>query len=238
MAVLTPTWMENQGMVMDIYHAPSDTSVAFKLFLTAFEDTFIQNWNDEVSIGRNDPHLGFKNTARTITVSLDVPTESIEDSYDQFLKLSKLIQMQYPTYGNASNKGIGFYVIKGSPIFRIKLLNWIMDATAQFNPKSSAKESGLYCTMGGVSFSPNLTEGVYHNEANEVPGLPGAIYPKLFTLSFSLKILHKHPLGYFNSEPRAGGFPYGERDEKRSISNNSTNSTISSAQANKILSGG
>jgi len=234
-AALTPEWMENQGMVLDMYHAPSDESVSFQLYLTEFSDNYVQNWESETSIGRNDPHVNFTATTRTLKVGLKIPTDSFEDSHKVFINLSKLAKMQYPSYGNATTNNAGYYVIKGSPIFRIKLLNWITDATVQFSPKSTAKESGLYAIMGGFSFNPDLEEGIYHNELGG-EGTLGGIYPKTYILSFELTALHKHPLGYLDGTPRASNFPYGENGyPRKQVKSTTSNEQIKSAQIRKVL---
>ena len=99
---------EKNGAVIQFYHLPTikkaiDNNVftnqaTFKAFITSFSDNFKTNWSPKETMGRMDPIQTFKNTQRTITLSFDVPSNSEDEAYSNFVELQKLIMMQYPVY--------------------------------------------------------------------------------------------------------------------------------------------
>lgn len=206
--------------VLEVYHIPSKQVVKFPAFIEDFSDTYTQNWNSENTFGRNDPHMTFQGTGRVIKVSFKVPAESIGESIENQRKMSLLAQMQYPSYKSAGNNALS---IQGSPIFKVKFANWITDGSKLFSSNASAEAAGLVCVMAGISFSPNMDVGVMFNtiedNAGDVvfgQGAFGDIYPKEFTLTMELTVLHSHKLGWvqgkkglkFRSDKQES-FPYG-----------------------------
>lgn len=212
---------------LEIYHIPSKLSVKFPAFIDAFEDSFDPNWKEGQVVGRNDPHATFSNTTRTISISVKVPAGSIGESIENHRKLSLLAQMQYPVYASGQTNAL---TIQGSPIFKVKFLNWITDGSKPYAHRASAEVAGVVCIMpSGIKFSPNIEAGFLFNKKN--PGFDftvpeedfilgqapmGDMYAKEFTLSFQLRVLHSHKLGWtqgknglkFRSDSNES-FPYG-----------------------------
>lgn len=160
--------MENSGMVIEIWHAPTGHFVTFRAYLTEFSDSYDQNWNEEAVFGRMDEHQVFQNTKRTISIGWKVLSEDIFEAKKNMDRISLLAQMQYPVYNNTNptsqRQSINTATsIQGSPIFRLKFLNWVQDASAA-SPKGPAHSSGLVGTMRNFSFSPVLETGYFHNE--------------------------------------------------------------------------
>jgi hypothetical protein len=213
---------------LEIYHIPSKLSVKFPAFIETFEDSYAQEWKAGQVVGRNDPHMTFSNTARTITISVKVPAESVGESIENHRKMSLLAQMQYPVYKGGQNNAL---TIQGSPIFKVKFLNWITDGAKPYAHRASAEMAGLVCTMSGIKFGPNIDAGFLFNTPRgdefDFTALPeedfvlgqvpmGEMYAKEFTLSFELKILHSHKLGWVQGKGRLKfrsdeneSFPYG-----------------------------
>ena len=123
---LSPLYMEQNGMVIEIYHAPSRQTVTFRAWLTAFDDGYSQSWNKEKVFGRMDPHQVYENTERVIGLAWKVLAEDIETSKINMQKVSLLAQMQYPVYDMPRKSSFNTSTsIQGSPVFRLKFLNWI-----------------------------------------------------------------------------------------------------------------
>lgn len=166
--MLSPEYMENKGMVIDIWHAPTGHFVKFRAYLTEFSDSYDQNWDEEAVFGRMDEHQVFRNTKRTINLGWKIVSEDIFEAKTNMDRISLLAQMQYPVYNNtnpnSNQRSINTATsIQGSPIFRLKFLNWVQDATAAA-PQGDAHNSGLVGTMRNFSFSPVLETGYFHNE--------------------------------------------------------------------------
>ena len=87
--------LANSGFTVTFQSAINGTSVAFKAFITAFNETYNCNWNSEEVYGRTDPIHMFKNTTRDITVSLMVPAATQGEAYENILKVQQLIQKLY-----------------------------------------------------------------------------------------------------------------------------------------------
>ena len=210
---------------LDIYHIPSKLSVKFPAFIETFNDGYAQTWNEGEVFGRNDPHSTFSNTKRVISVSVKVPADSIAESIENHRKMSLLAQMQYPVYKSGQNNAL---TIQGSPIFKVKFLNWITDGSKLYAHKASAEAAGLVCRMNGVNFAPNIEAGyLFNSRPDEFDftssedfnlGIPsmGEMYAKEYVLSFELTIFHMHKLGWvqgknglkFRSDDNES-FPYG-----------------------------
>jgi len=247
---MTPQLMENLGAMIEILHVPSKQAVSFKAFLTSFKDSYKQEWNKERVIGRNDPHQIYSGTERVITLAWDSPHESIEQAWDTMYKCSLLGQMQYPVYSRekSSNRLGNAITIKGSPIFRIKFMNFIQNANGT-GTKSSVSASGLYGRLDGFDFEPVIENGFFHMEP-DYPGISelgvladGQLLPYLVKFSLTFSVLHDHFLGYNESGKfRKNGFPYGIKQESNpnlysTNTGDKDTEQIRAAMGNSILKG-
>lgn len=224
------------GQKLEIYHAPSRKSVQFKAFIKTFEDDYGASWEKDAVFGRNDPHRIFKHVERVINLEWAVPAYSESEAIENMKKMSSLINMQYPVYdgdaGTNSRNIASATTISASPIFRVKFMNLIQDASSSnfSTSKARAKDNGLLGVMvDGISFSPNFEHGTFMNNVQ------GKIYPKVFDLSFTYGVLHTHRLGWFGDKIRQEGFPYGEDLSAGSTSRDSikaAESETSSGDAN------
>lgn len=200
---------------IEFYHIPSGKSVQFKAFLTQFSDQYASEWNDEDAFGRMDPISTFKRTKRVITLGWDVVSHGIEESVLNLERCSLLLSMLYPDFESIDN---GASKIKTAPLFKLRFMNLIQNAST---PGSNAKEGGLLGKVSGFSYEPDLDQGFFDSMdvIQEAPLVKWAlpdnntgelIFPQTIKLQCEFTVLHQHPLGWKDREPRTGfnQFPY------------------------------
>jgi hypothetical protein len=172
----------NLGQFIEIYHIPSNTSVAFKGAITNFQDNYSQQWNPTEVFGRMDPIANYVRTRRTVQVGVDIMAASFQEAYVNMSRMSLLEQMQYPVMeGNVNN---GSSHMQGGPLIKVKFMNWISNS----NGEGTAKSKGLMGWMDGIQFSPKLDLGVFQDGPN--------VYPKGFEISFTLNVIHEETIGW------------------------------------------
>ena len=86
------------GYKIAIQHVSTTEIIEFKAFITAFNDTFSQNWNSEEVYGRADPIYNFRNTTRKISLGFKMVAASESEAYENLTKAQKLAQFLYPNY--------------------------------------------------------------------------------------------------------------------------------------------
>tara|TARA_Y100000310_G_scaffold99492_1_gene97375 strand:- start:167 stop:979 length:813 start_codon:yes stop_codon:yes gene_type:complete len=184
---------ENSAVNIQFEHIATGHKVEFFAWITDFSDAYTSNWNSQELYGRMDPMMTFKNTTRKITLAWDVVAASMREAKDNMAKISRFIQMQYPTYavGKGSKGGGGAAMIGSPPLIRAKFLNWVGNAL---------NGRGLVCALAGVTFKPNLDHGTFSEGSK--------LYPQSFALSIDMTILHEHNLGY-SAVPGAAHNPKG-----------------------------
>lgn len=169
---------------LDFTYVPTGEIVSFPAFIQDFSDAFMSQWATSTPYGRMDPISTFTATRRAISVSWNVPAESIEDAKENLTKLNQLLNFLYPTYDLVEGAG-DISVINVGPYFRVKFGNWIQDAA---NPSR-----GLLGTLNGFTFDPELALGMFID-------VDGKYYPKSYRLNFEFKVLHEHSLGFSFTE--------------------------------------
>ena len=186
----------NHFQFLEFFHLPSSYFVAFKAYLESFSDDYRSDWARKEVYGRMDPIATFKKTTRTISVGFKVVASSVQEAEQNMRRISLLLQMLYPSYESpalqgsttsADKKESVVSTIKGSPLFKVKFLNWITNSYGGLNVVS-AEDGGLLGYIDGFSFTPQLDGGVFQ------VGLD--LYPKYVDLNFSLNVIHEHPLGW------------------------------------------
>jgi hypothetical protein len=158
----------------------SGIDVKFKAILTNFSDKLTNNFNPEQVYGRMDPIMTFQNTQRKITMSLQIPAETLGEATDNFRSLSRLMASQYPGYSERGNAA----TISTAPLHKIKFANWVTSGGTIGN----VSDTGLVVAIEGVSFSPNLDAGVIENGPK--------LLPKQYDLELSMTVLHTEQLGW------------------------------------------
>jgi hypothetical protein len=171
----------------------SGRTIKFLAFLTDMSQTFTSTWNSENLFGRNDPVGIFQGTVRVVNLSFDVVAGEVQEAALNAQKIEALISFLYPSYKLESAKLVdetgmaienppkGASYMYGSPLVRVKFANLIDN-----NLGGGGK--GLLGWIGGLSVNPVLDHGTFVNG--------GAHYPKAFTLSFDLNVLHDQTPGW------------------------------------------
>jgi len=207
----------NHFQFLEFFHLPSAYFVAFKAYIESFDDAYKSDWTTKPVYGRMDPIATFQKTTRSINCGFKVVASSIQEAEQNMRRISLLLQMLYPSF-DASVFGskikakdeIAVRTIKGSPLFKVKFLNWI--ARGSGADAGSAEDSGLLGYINGFTFKPNLEAGTFQ------VGLH--LYPKYVDLNFTLNVIHEDPLGWdlgnydaaggdFRSSPASPELPYG-----------------------------
>ena len=209
--------MGNRRFVVVFTHVPSGEVIKFKAFITAFNDTYAQDWGGEQVYGRADPLYNFKQTTRKISIGFKMPAASEGEAYENLTKAQRLSQFMYPNYTPLD--GSGARTISQGPLLRMKVMN-LLQTTANTKRVAQQAEKVLYESYGegdlgmlgfcsDVTFNFNLEgeHGVFQ-KAN------GTILPKLIEVSIgSFSPIHEHHLGWGNDRKFSTGdgelFPYG-----------------------------
>lgn len=223
-------------LYISFLHVPSNSSVFFKAFITAYNETYTSNWQSEEVFGRADPIHNFKQTTRDIQLSFVVPAASESEAYENLAKVQNLIQYLYPTYARVQEA----QTITQGPLVRLKIMNLLenksnavttapqtsfKDLKEKSKYYSEYKSRGAYPDHGQLGFISNLT--VNHNLENkesgvfEKVGAQNTILPKSIEIVISFTPIHEHPLGWeagaenpkfspkTTKSPSGEGFPYG-----------------------------
>ena len=195
------------GFKFSIVHVPSGESVQFKAFITAFNDTYVQDWNSEQVFGRADPLYNFKQTTRRISFGFKMPAASENEAYANLAKAQKLAQFMYPNYTDVD----GAKVLSQGPLLRLKIMNLAQSTTKAavakgtkptvlYNSYDSGGE-GILGFFSDVTFNFNLENsdhGVFQYLDGEGKSKKdGTILPKLIEVSIgAFNPIHEGPLGW------------------------------------------
>tara|TARA_B100001123_G_scaffold401230_1_gene487729 strand:- start:12 stop:821 length:810 start_codon:yes stop_codon:yes gene_type:complete len=182
--------------------------VAYKAFLTQYEDKYESQWTQEDVYGRMDPIQTFQGTKRVLSLAWDVVAASLGEAVDNLRKTEQLFKMLYPAY-NAPVKG-GATTIAASPLVKLKFGNLITSAVGG-DAGGSAKTTGLLGTISGFSYAPDIEVGFFDVDAK------GTLYPQTIKLSCNFTVLHTHELGWREGQDRNApwdNYPYVETPPK------------------------
>ena len=211
----------NQQFSIEIKHVPTNKSIQFKAFITAFNDTYSQDWSSEPVFGRADPLYNFKQTTRRISLGFKMPAASESEAYHNLAKAQMLAQFMYPNYTDVN----GANVLSQGPLLRLKIMNLLQKAESKKTGDAIVLYDGY--DVGGegvlgwfsdVTFNYNLegSEGVFHKQNNNNISQAGTILPKIIEVSIGgFNPIHEHLVGwqvtkdgniYFGENK---SFPYG-----------------------------
>ena len=221
--------LANRRFVITITHVPSGKNINFKAFITAFNDSYSQDWNSEPVYGRIDPLYNFKQTTRKISIGFKMPAASESEAYENLTKAQSLSQFLYPSYTDAG----GAKIISQGPLLRLKVMNLL-----QVPKGAGANDDGrsLYTSYGpgdqgvlgfcnDVTFNFNLENpdtGVFQKPgpiaADGTGGeIDGTILPKLIEVNIGgFSPIHEQGLGWekdifgkLYGDSDGSNFPYG-----------------------------
>ena len=151
--------LANNGFTVSIQSVINGSTVAFKAFISAYNESYNSNWNSEDVYGRTDPIYMFKNTTRSITMGLLVPAATEGEAFENMIKVQKLVQKLYPAYSDVQ----GAQTIAQSPLVRMKAINLTQKYTA------GADE------MQGLASSSGQGNSIFNMKPNTGDGLLGFI---------------------------------------------------------------
>ncbi|MHA2053269.1 MAG: hypothetical protein ACW99F_06660 [Candidatus Hodarchaeales archaeon] len=206
--------LANKDFIITIKHVPSGKMIKFKAFITAFNDTFAQDWNSEPVYGRADPLYNFKQTTRRISIGFKMPAASEGEAYENLTKAQQLSQFMYPNYTDVN----GAKTLSQGPLLRLQVMN-LLQSTKNKERNSIVSPSNLYTSYGAgdegmlgfcsdVTFNFNL-ENSDHGVFQKADG---TILPKLIEVSIGgFSPIHEHHLGWDQNDIFSDGlqFPYG-----------------------------
>ena len=176
---------------LQFYHVPSGRAVAFKAFITQWEDAYNSEWHTENVYGRMDPIATFKRTGRIIQAGFTIPAGSVQEAATNLARISELVRYLYPQYDGGT--------IKGAPFLKFQFMNWAQNSGK--GPSLDPKNSGLLGFVNGFQFAPNLEAGVHQS------GLE--IFPKEMKVSFSYTVIHEGTPGFRGDNFAMKDYPYG-----------------------------
>ena len=152
--------------------------------LTGFSDTVTPNWSEEAVYGRMDPIATYQGTTRAMSLSFELGPFSESDDRKRLAlgKISRLMQMQYPTYSDTTSATS----ISRPPLLQISFHNYIREE--------------LVCYVTDVSYAP--VDGM---SATTVPKfVNNEILPQRISVSLNIKILHTVAPGWDESGTFSG----------------------------------
>jgi len=153
---------------------PNRSILRFPAFVTAFSDNYTSNWKSEQAYGFQDQTGIFQGTSRKLTVSFQIIPNSMYEAAVYQRDLNLLIENLYPVFGIN-------WTPKSSPLFGIKLSNLIQEAN-----------SFLFGWLDGFELRPEFADGIFD-------GGPHLLFPKHWSATFSLNVIHRKRPGYRQS---------------------------------------
>lgn len=220
---------------IEIQHVPSGRIVAFKAFVTQFDDQYQTEFSQEQVFGRMDSIQTYRGTTRQINLSWDVPSSSEMEAEIHLERCSTLMTMLYPVYTNTADKNSQGKILTAPPVFKIKFANLITN-TASRTAAGGVEENGLFGTISGFSYTPDMESGFF-TRSN------GDLLPQTISLSCTFTVVHTHDLGWENKgeiKKANENFPYGSSEQSGPTKNSpaqaaSAGSSTSKQQASKEL---
>lgn len=196
---------------VSVIHIDSGVGASFPAFVTDYSETFQSDWNEDNYFGRNDKIGRFAGTSRTINLSLDLPSYSAEEARLNMHQIEHLTTTMYPSYEEPAP---GVNVMKSYPLVKVKFANLIRNSNVANS--NIPIDSGLTGWIPSLSINPDLEAG-FHGKPAIVTGVKGEepkggiLYPKVWKISFSLRVVHEHKMGWKDSRwiSKSRKFPYG-----------------------------
>ena len=220
-----------QHYTISFEHVGTQKTVHFKAFVKDYSENFNCNWTATPVYGRTDPIQNYSGTSRRINLTFDVPASSVGEAYENMGRISKLVQMLYPTYTN-STMGDGL-IIGQSPLVRIKMMNMITKERAGVvDPSMSKREAkkqqdiasgeispaealanyktapspslGVIAAIGSINYRSDLSKIQIFEKG------PNTVLPQSLTVTLSFDVIHEETLGWDAStgESLSKSFPH------------------------------
>ena len=205
--------MEQHGYLIEVLHIGSGKVCSFPSWITEYSDNYTSEWKSERIFGRNDAIGSFIGVSRKLSLALEVPSFSVEESRENLHQLEHLFANLYPSYRVSDE----VQVMKAYPLVKVRFANLIK--SARFTPNDNNVRLGLTGWIDNVNYSPVLEAGFHHPHAGAlaanssgadlanfsdaaaednafVNNQSHTFYPKTLKFSFSLSVVHEHELGW------------------------------------------
>lgn len=211
-----PTVDFGRGMYnwqVSIIHIDSGVGASFPAFITDYSETYTSDWNEDSYFGRNDKIGRFGGTSRSISLSMDLPSWSMKEARLNLHQIEHLVATMYPSYKTVDNS---VNVMNAYPLVKIKFANLIRNSDVPNSP--IPLKSGLTGWIPNLNINPDLEAGFHSKSAKsekdgtqEADPKGGILYPKVWKLSFTFKVVHEHSMGWKDSRwiTDSKRFPYG-----------------------------
>ena len=224
---LTDAYANYGKFVISFQHIATGKTVFFKAFITDYSEAFTAQWTATPVYGRTDPIQNYGGTTRNVTLAFDVPAASVGEAYENMARISKLVQMLYPTY--IENEEATGKIIGQAPLVRVKMMNLLtnerdIEPTEEFqgwgndsktdsaSPQeklqnyrtSPLPENGVIAAIGNINYKSDLTKIQVFEKA------PNTILPQSVGVSLGFAVIHEETIGWDASTklPLAESFPH------------------------------
>lgn len=180
---------------IDIYHVPTQNSIAFKSFLTDLSETYELNYTESAP-GVQDYRL-FNKTVRRISLGFKVLAASEEEAKENMRRLSELAKMTLGARDNDTNE------VAKNNLFKIRFANYILDPNVGGkdgpNGFNVADFSGVDAYIENIQINPIIEEGAF----DKVEG----VFFKAFQVSMAI-VTSDYVYGTVSSLPDFGSKNY------------------------------
>ena len=249
--------MEQHGYLIEVLHIGSGKVCSFPSWITEYSDNYTSEWKSERIFGRNDAIGSFIWVSRKLSLALEVPSFSVEESRENLHQLEHLFANLYPSYRVSDE----VQVMKAYPLVKVRFANLIK--SARFKPNDNNVRLGLTGWIDNVNYSPVLEAGFHHphagiiaddairgetsfgDSAEEENAFMGnqshTFYPKTLKFSFSLSVVHEHELGWNGKKwlgPDEGEGSYTGitlSGDKHSADNSAGSRAVARGQDSKVI---
>jgi len=217
---LTDSYANYGKYFISFQHIATGKTVFFKAFVTDYSEAFTANWTPTPVYGRTDPIQSYGGTQRNITLAFDVPAASVGEAYENMGRISKLVQMLYPTYiQNEENTG---KIIGQAPLVRVKMMNLITNEReiaesdefggwgdhgthigasgkdASLSPQeklakyktSPLPENGVLAAIGNINYKSDLTKIQVFEKT------ANTVLPQSVTVNMGFAVIHEETIGW------------------------------------------
>jgi hypothetical protein len=204
--------------MVSFQHLATGKTVHFKAYVTDYNENFNCSWSPTAVYGRTDPIQSYTGTSRKVSLAFDVPAASVGEAYENLGRISKLVQMLYPTY-QQNEYGSG-YMIGQSPLVRVKMMNLITNErrTANIDSRMTAKQRKAEKAIASGDASPQEILEDYKTNPNPANGVlaaigsltyrsdiqkiqlfekaPNTILPQSLAVNISFDVIHEATVGW------------------------------------------
>ena len=212
---LTDAYANYGKFVISFQHLATGKTVFFKAFVTDYSEAFEASWTGTSVYGRTDPIQAYGGTTRRVTLAFDVPASSVGEAYENLGRISKLVQMLYPTY--IQNEEATGKIIGQAPLVRVKMMNMItkersgdtqqaeadlasagLGAAEPMSPHQSLQnyktsplpENGVLAAIGNINYKSDLSKIQVFEKA------PNTILPQSTAVSLGFTVIHEETIGW------------------------------------------